>query len=189
MQGKIFAPKNKMPERCVILIDGSNFYFKLKDIGYHNLVDFDFKAFANFLTGNGNLQKSVYYVGAVKQDGSAKVNRLHADQQKLLARLRSDGFRYKLGFLLKSNNAFHEKGVDVQLAVDMLEACYENLCDRIILVSSDTDLTPAIKKVVSKGKTVEYVGFAHKPSIAMMNRCSSSRLLTKAEIHPFGNTP
>lgn len=40
----------------------------------------------------------------------------------------------------------------------MLVAAYENLCDRIILVSSDTDLIPAIKKTQEKGKIVEYVG-------------------------------
>jgi len=178
-----------MPERCIILIDGSNFYFKLKEIGYHNLTGFDFRGFAYHLKGSSILQKATYYVGAVKQDGTTKINRLHADQQKLLAKIRSDGFRYKLGFLLKSNNVFHEKGVDVQLAVDMLEASYEDLCDRVILVSSDTDLKPAVKKVVSKGKIVEYVGFAHKPSVAMMNCCSSSHLLTKTEIGVFNTTP
>ena len=187
--GEIFAQNHKMPERCIILIDGSNFYFKLREIGHHSLLDFDFRAFANHLKGSNTLQKAIYYVGAVKQDGTTKINRLHADQQKLLAKIRIDGFRYKLGFLLKSNNVFHEMGVDVQLAVDMLEASYEDLCDRIILVSSDTDLTPAVKKVVSKGKVVEYVGFAHKPSVAMMNCCSSSRLLTRTEIGLFSTTP
>ena len=45
------------------------------------------------------------------------------------------------------------------MAVDMLIATYENQCDRIILVSSDTDLLPAIKQAKRKGKEVEYVGF------------------------------
>ena len=52
--------------------------------------------------------------------------------------------------------------MDVHLAVDMLVAAYENLCERIMLVSSDSDLTPAIVKVQEKGKIVEYVGFSYK---------------------------
>lgn len=62
---------------------------------------------------------------------------------------------------------------------------YENLADRIILISSDTDLLPAIKKVKEKGKSVEYIGFSHKPSVAMVANCTKSRLLTKDDILPF----
>lgn len=42
-----------------------------------------------------------------------------------------------------------EKGVDVHIAVAILVAAYENLADRIILVSSDTDLIPAIAKIIA----------------------------------------
>ncbi|PIU03607.1 hypothetical protein COT44_02310 [Candidatus Shapirobacteria bacterium CG08_land_8_20_14_0_20_39_18] len=67
----------------------------------------------------------------------------------------------------------------------MLIAVYENLADRIILVSSDTDLAPAIKKAREKGKMVEYIGFSHKPSVAMVSFCTESRLLTKEDILQF----
>lgn len=73
----------------------------------------------------------------------------------------------------------------MNIAVDILVAVYENLADRIILVSSDTDLLPAVKKAKEKGKSVEYVGFSHKPSLAMVANCSVSRLLSKEEITPF----
>lgn len=92
---------------------------------------------------------------------------------------------YSLGYLLKSGGKFREKGVDVNIAVDILVAVYENTCDRIILVSSDTDLLPAIKKAKEKGKTVEYVGFSHMPSVAMVANCSESTLLKKEDLLPF----
>jgi len=75
--------------------------------------------------------------------------------------------------------------IDVNIAVDILVGTYENLCDRIILVSSDTDLLPAIRKAREKGKIVEYVGFSHKPSVAMVARCSESHLLKKQDLRPF----
>lgn len=71
------------------------------------------------------------------------------------------------------------------MAVDILIAAYEDLCDHIMLISSDTDLIPAIKKARSLGKTVEYVGFQHSVSYAMKAQCTSYRLLTKADIAAY----
>src|SRR5260370_16502721 len=77
-----------------------------------------------------------------------------------------------------------EKGVDVNIAVDMLVVAYENLADRLYLVSSDTDLIPAVKKAQEKGKTVIYVGFSHKLSAAMVASCKETRPLTPHTLFP-----
>lgn len=172
-------------KRCLILIDGSNFYFKLKDLHLQNLLEFDFSGFTKFLVGKNKLVNATYYVGAMRTDGTEKSQRLFNDQRRLLSHLTKQGLKYSLGYLLKSNNKFHEKGVDVNIAVDILVAVYENQCDHIILVSSDTDLLPAIKKAKEKSKTIEYVGFSHQPSLAMVANCTESKLLKKEEITPF----
>ena len=86
---------------------------------------------------------------------------------------------------MKSDDKYHEKSVDVNIAIDILVTTYENLADRVILVSSDTDLLPAIKKAKTKGILVEYIGFSHKPSLAMVANCSTSRLLTRGDLRPF----
>lgn len=172
-------------ERVLILIDGSNFFFKLKDLRLHKLLKFNFIKFAKYLAKSGKIVNSFYYVGRVRQDGTKKADRMVADQQKLFSRLRKHNCKYVLGYLLKNDGAYHEKGVDVQIAIDIVIAAYENMCDRMILVSSDTDLLPAIKKAQQKGKIVEYVGFSHMPSVAMVSRCMESRLITKDEIEKF----
>lgn len=172
-------------QRCIILIDGSNFYFKLKDLKLSNLLSFNFASFARVLAKDSKITNAVYYIGKIKTDGSEKSNRMLANQQKLFAHLRKSNFNYSLGYLLKSDGKYHEKGVDVNIAVDILVATYENSCDSIILVSSDTDLLPAVRKAKGKGKKVEYVGFSHQPSVAMVANCSSSRLLTKDDLSPF----
>jgi len=174
-----------MKQRCIVLIDGSNFYFKLKDLKLNTLLSFDFAGFAKILAKDTKIINSVYYIGKIKTDGSDKSNRMLASQQKLFAHLKKNNFNYSLGYLLKSDGKFHEKGVDVNIAVDILEATYENLCDTIILVSSDTDLLPAVKKAKEKGKKVEYIGFSHQPSVAMVANCTSSRLLTKEDLVAF----
>lgn len=172
-------------KRCIILIDGSNFFFKLKDLKLHNLLQFDFLGFAKMLSRGGQIINASYYVGAVRTDRTAKTQKMHDNQQKLLAHLQSNGFNYILGYLLKSDGDWHEKGVDVNIAVDVLVATYEDICDRIIIVSSDTDLLPAVKKAREKNKIIEYIGFAHARSYAMINNCSEYHLLKKEDLLPF----
>lgn len=172
-------------ERCIILIDGSNFFFKLKDLQLHNLLSFDFAGFNAFLCRDGSLESATYFIGKVKTDGSKKSERMQADQQRLFRHLVKNNYRYSLGYLLRSGNVYHEKGVDVEIAVAILVAAYEDLADRIILVSSDTDLLPAIKKAQEKGKAVEYIGFSHQPSLALIAKSSKSRLLDKTDLQGF----
>jgi uncharacterized LabA/DUF88 family protein len=172
-------------ERAIILIDGSNFYFKLRDLKLHQLVTFDFTSFASSLVERNRLVSATYYVGKVRTDGTEKTQKQFNYQRKLLAYLKKYHFNYSLGYLLKSDGKLHEKGVDVQIAVDMLVAAYENLCDRIYLVSSDTDLIPAIKKAQEKGKTVIYVGFSHQVSKALVASCRETQTLTKNTLLPF----
>jgi len=166
-------------------MDGSNLYFKLKSLGFKNLLSFKFSDFAKFLAGKDKLIKSSYYVGVVREKvGDKKSKELMSGQMKLFSALRRQGFDIIRGYLLKTDG-YHEKGVDVNMAVDILVGAYENLYDRVILVSSDTDLVPAIIKAKRKGKTVEYVGFSHQPSLALIKNCSESRLLKKDDIEAF----
>lgn len=174
-----------MKKKVIILIDGSNFYFKLKDLKLHHLLNFNFSNLIKKLSNDKQIIKSVYYVGKIRTDGTEKTQILFNNQRKLLSHLRTNNVQYSLGYLLKSDGAYHEKGVDVNIAVDLLVTTYEKQCDHIILISSDTDLLPAIKKAKEKGVTVEYIGFSHKPSLAMVANCSESTLLKKEDLLPF----
>jgi len=172
-------------KKCIVIIDGSNFYFKLKDLDLHNLLSLDFTQFLLHISKKYQLVSTTYYVGRVRTDGTEKAQHMFNQQRKLFAHLKKHNVKYSLGYLLKSDGKFHEKGVDVNMALDMLVAAYENICDHIILISSDTDLLPAILKVKNKGKTVEYVGFSHQASLAMIANCSEPTLLKVDDIKPF----
>ena len=84
-----------------------------------------------------------------------------------------------------NNGVYHEKGVDVKLAVDLLVGAYDDLYDVAIIVSSDTDLIPAIQKIKHLKKKVEYIGFGHRPSLALQRYANISRLLIKDELEKF----
>ncbi|MEK7599167.1 MAG: NYN domain-containing protein [Patescibacteria group bacterium] len=119
-----------------------------------------------------------------KQDDK-KGQQMRSNQQKLFAKLRKEGWIIKYGYLLNTSGKYHEKGVDVQIATDILIGAYENLYDTAILISSDTDLIPALAKAREMKKKVEYVGFSHKPSYGLITHSDIRRLLTSDDIEKF----
>ncbi|MEK7510227.1 MAG: NYN domain-containing protein [Patescibacteria group bacterium] len=102
----------------------------------------------------------------------------------LIDKLRKQDWQIGFGHMLKTDG-YHEKGVDVLMAVDLLVGAYENIYDSVILVSSDTDLIPALEKIRSMKKKVEYIGFSHKPSYGLITHSDVRRLLTKEDVIPF----
>ncbi|MFH1855117.1 MAG: NYN domain-containing protein [bacterium] len=173
-----------------VFIDGSNFYFKLKDkeIGMKDLSKFDFRGLAKWLALNRKVNYCGYYIGVVKAKAdNKKAQFLRRNQQKLFSHLsnKKQSIEIKRGFMMESDGKFHEKGVDVHLATDLLIGAYENLWDTAIIISSDTDLIPAIKKVMQLGKKIEYIGFSHKPSYGLQKCATLTRLLIKEEVKPF----
>ena len=168
--------KNK--KRVFIIIDGSNFYHRLKELKLKNLLNFNYKKFSEFLVDGGRIAVlKRYYIGAIREESNnPKSRELMKNQQKLIGQLQKSGFEIGFGHMLKTDR-YHEKGVDVLMAVDLLVGAYENLYDTVILVSSDTDLIPALDKAREKRKKIEYVGFSHNPSYALIAHSDIRRLL------------
>lgn len=172
----------KTSRNALLLIDGSNFYFKLKSLGLKQIINFRFDQLTRILLEDNADISIKYYIGAVRDRSTPKGEKLFRNQRKLLAALTKQGVQYSMGYLLKADDKYHEKGVDVQMAVDMLVAAYEKTAHSIFVLSSDTDLLPAVRVARAKGVSVIYLGFAHNPSLAMTRMCSSSKLLTKNDI-------
>jgi hypothetical protein len=64
-------------ERVTVLLDGSNFYHRLKDpeIGFKQILKFDYKKFAEWLAQKRPITECIYYVGLIKKEkGNKKVN-------------------------------------------------------------------------------------------------------------------
>lgn len=175
-----------MGERVFIVIDGNNFYHRLKELKLTNLLDFDYEKLSQFLLGVRKAVMKKYYIGAVRERHSDLTSKkLRRNQRILTQKLWRTGWRVAFGELLETEGKYHEKGVDVQIAVDLLVGAYENLYDTAILVSSDTDLIPALAKARSMKKKIEYIGFSHKPSYGLITHSDIRRLLTKDEVEQF----
>lgn len=174
-------------ERVAIYFDGSNIYNKLKKLGLpEEDKRFDFSAFVAHIVGERKLISKRYYVGIVRNhDQSEKSEKLVRKQQQFLETLRSSGFEIKPGRIMYDGARIREKGVDVKLAVDLVIGAGDDLYDIAIVVSSDTDLIPAIKYLRYKKKKVEYIGFAGDPSLGMIKECNTQRLFSREDLIPF----
>lgn len=167
-------------------IDGGNLYRKLKELDLSKLSEFDYFGLATKLNnGDKNLQ-CIYYVGQIREEpNNPKSNELKSNQDRLFANLKKQKILVKTGYILKSGDKYQEKGVDVQLAVDICMKAVRNEYQKLILISSDTDLIPAVKEARSLGKKVEYVGFDSRPSFALIRFSDSRTLLKKEDLLPF----
>jgi uncharacterized LabA/DUF88 family protein len=99
-----------------------------------------------------------------------------ADKFKLCARdLRYDRYGYS-----------REKGVDVWLAIDLVRAACKKTADRVVVVSSDTDLIPALELAVEERgpQFVEVAGWVGSADAAGLLRLPNHRI----KHHELGRT-
>lgn len=176
--------------RCFIFIDGSNFYQGSKKLIADktiSLLKFDYTAFNQFLGGQNKVVGARYYIGAIKRhNNDDKSEILYANQQKLIAWLQQHKIPTVLGTIIKHpDKTYHEKGVDVRIAVEMIRLARLNEYDQAILISSDTDLVPAIEEVHSFKKKVKYIGFPHNQSFGLSKTADDLLLLRKEDLLNF----
>ncbi len=215
-------------ERVYIFIDSGNFYhLVLKKLKLHE-VDFDFDRFAKFLANGRYIiaDGKGYYVGTVREKGDGHESKTAmANQTKLFtelakagnwniqtSKLRSRTERIKIddrvnnfkeilkkGITEIEYNRSREKGIDVKIAVDLMGGSIDKQFDTAILVSSDTDLVPAIDWIRGRKLTrIEYVGFSipftspitardesTKPTQALISHTDIQRVLVESDIRPF----
>ncbi len=178
--------------KVFIFIDGSNFYHKLKELTKDvdepvSLLDFDYTEFFSWLIKPDDLQEARYYIGALKRKrNDIKSEKVYADQQRLVAKLQQHKVVITFGQMIQHpDKSIHEKGVDVRLAVEMIRFARENKYDTAYLLSSDTDLVPAVEEVKSFNKKVTYIGIVKGQSFGLTKASDDTRLLRFEDIEPF----
>ena len=175
--------------KCFVFIDGSNFYNgakKLINNNFISLLHFDYQKFGNFLCKNDNCVEIRYYIGAITRGGDQKSEEMYANQQRLIALLSRYDIPVILGTIIRHpDKTFHEKGIDVRIAVEMIRLARTDQYDVAVLISSDTDLVPAVEEVQSLGKKVLYVGFPHNQSFGLTKVTDDLLILRKEDLLNF----
>ena len=196
------APSNRgrskplKKKRVAIFIDGSNLYFKLRTL-IPNKMDFIRYRYKDMvlslLNSDERLTYVGYYVGAVRDTKRTKDHEktleLLKNQQKLFEQLRYQQIDIVKGYLLERDGKYFEKGVDVRLAVDILTMAQGKKYDIGLVISSDTDLIPAIQAAQVLKRKITYVGFEHQPSLALIRYADHAKLITRKEAEKLSAPP
>jgi uncharacterized LabA/DUF88 family protein len=82
-----------------------------------------------------------------------------------------------------------EKGVDIQLAVQMLSSAFDNQYDTAIIVSNDGDFAEAVKEVRRLRKSVENAEFPNRLPSYLSRQCSKIIKLSKDFMEPCFYSP
>ena len=131
--------------RTLVLIDGQNLYHLAKNAWssasepQYNWPSYDVEKLARTLVAMNPeriLTEIRFYSGVQKRDIDPF---WHGFWSNKLRYLKSKGIQIYRG---RINNAGKEKGVDVQLALDLIRATYQQQYDVAIIVSQDNDFAP-----------------------------------------------
>ncbi len=163
----------------LVILDGSNFYHKAKKLApLVHLTNFQYRKLAEVLTG-GSENDIEYCVGEIRPQYFGKP--MYANQQKLFYFLEQQKIVVKKGFMLRNEGVWHEKGVDVRIATDIVRGALKNEYETCYVISSDSDILPAIETAIGAGKKVVYVAFEGiTVSKALAINCSSTIFITKS---------
>ncbi len=167
---------DRFQDRVMIFIDGSNVYHSLKKI--FSRTDLDFARFCRKLQGRRKLIRIYYYNAKV---GLKEEPERYRHQQVFFATIMAIPYlELRLGRLVYTNWPSvppYEKGIDVQLATDMLSHCFRNNYDVCIMVGGDNDFVGALQAIKDQGKQVEVALFGRGSSSFQLRRVAD-RVIT-----------
>jgi uncharacterized LabA/DUF88 family protein len=195
--------------KTVVYIDGQNFLYKAANVlidagkitAKQDLHTFSFRTLIENLLDEEGVEIRFYGTklkrlkSPPESELIASKSAMMVDSQRQLRNslnkqdiifIESGKLKLRDGDLCKNCGAqekhFQEKGVDVRIAVDMLLDAHNGEDQKFVLISSDTDLLPAIQNVIIKGKEVIYVGFSDKLTKAIVTNATETQIIRDAEI-------
>ena len=166
-----------MAERVMIFIDGSNLYHSLKS--FFKRADIDIGKFCSRLLDKRQLTRIYYYNARV---GRKQEPERYKDQQAFFAGVSAIPYtELRLGHLVYTSHwpsvPPYEKGVDVQLATDMITHSFKGNYDVAILVAGDNDYVSALQAVKDNGGHAEVALFG-KERTSQQLRTVSDKIIT-----------
>ena len=163
-------------ERVMIFIDGSNLYHSLK--GFFKRTDIDIGKLCKKFLEKRRLVRIYYYNARV---GRKEEPERYRDQQAFFDGVSAIPYcELRLGRLVYNNwpnSPPYEKGVDIQLATDMITHSFKDNYDVAVLVAGDNDYVGAIQSVKDNGKNVEIALFG-KEQTSRQLRMVADKIVT-----------
>lgn len=191
-----------------VYIDGENIRHRVKDVlAEEKIIDKTEEAFAfnlSELVRQCSAEKDLalaYYTTRVRKPSYEvpkelldKIERIQIANRPWLAQLSNQGIQIiKAGYLhvRESGICAHcgkrtmvpqEKGVDVRLATDIVLDTVKNKAKKVIIVSSDSDLLPAIDVAKKAGTKVVYMVFKEQVNRAIRKAADETIYFDRQDI-------
>lgn len=156
---------NSKRRKVVIYIDGSNFYFSVKNTFKCKI---DIEKFCNKLSERNDLIAIKYYIAPVGESNPD----MYSEQQKFFEKLKKiNGLEIVFGRLekhKKDGKTFYvEKATDINLAQDLIFDALDNIYDKAYLISNDGDFSGVVSSVIKRfNKDIIYIAIGNRQSIS-----------------------
>lgn len=133
-------------KRVAVFLDGANFFYTQKKLGWH----IDAKRILDHCRQFGDVIEAVYYTGTSAENG----------QKKYHDRLAYFGYSLvtkpvKTIYDQASGESIQKANLDIEIVLDMFNMI--DLYDIAVLISGDGDFERAIRQLKSRGKEVKVI--------------------------------
>lgn len=186
--------------KTILFVDGRNFISKIDFILNSNKnknTDFsiyNFKDLIDKVLSGIVVDRKIFYMGKLIEHPETlnKSKKLIENQRKLKTHLENQGFEVIITGRVRGhvercreghkNLIFKEKGVDVRIAVDMINLSHKGELKTAIICSSDSDLQPAIKSLKENNVERIYLGFENSPNKGLTFTTNRTILIRNSEL-------
>jgi uncharacterized LabA/DUF88 family protein len=193
--------------KTVVYIDGQNFLYKASDVlikggliqDKQELYNLDIRGLIAHIIPDTEIDIK-YYGAKIKvisdkdEDILTKSRKFSDNLRRLKNTLAKQNIRFIESGKLKLRDSdickncghqdlrFQEKGVDVGIAVDMIVDAFAQKYEQFVILSSDTDLIPAIKIIKTRVPMLVYLGFSDKLTNAINSQVTKTETIRDSEI-------
>lgn len=194
-----------MKTKIVIYIDGENTFFQLFDslrrkklVKYRDdLVKFDLMGLLQETLNLEGEFECRYYGAKLKEIDSDKdllkrTQKMIDHKRRWSGYLSNTGVSFVNGGNLKIRNkasageepelTFVEKGIDVKMAVDLLEDTHVNELEQAVIWSSDSDLQPAMQAAHNAGVKITYLCHGERINDVLAGTADETKTLSIDQI-------
>lgn len=161
--------------KSAIFIDGIH----IEKFQLHSGRQISFQKLGDELT-KGDFRVRTYYYSAMPHLSErptkeelelyGKIERFHEALSKI------PRFEIKLGRIQRINGKYTQKGVDMQLGVDMVQMSANKLIDKAILLANDSDFVYAIRKAKDAGVVITLAHFPNDKINPELEKAADERI-------------
>jgi uncharacterized LabA/DUF88 family protein len=134
-------------------VDGFNLYHAIASLGDNRLKWLNVRSLAkSYLRDGDTLQRTVFFTALNTWDATKRerhisyVNALEAHGVEVI-KSRFDKVQKHCHSQDRYCKIREEKQTDVAIATELLSDCYDNVAERLILVTADSDYIPVVRKI------------------------------------------